>query len=89
MTDILEVLTLAMLAVAGLLALLRVGRGGSLPDKVLGADTMILVLACGIAAGAGITRTSYFLDALVIVTMLGFAGTITVARFVESRGARA
>jgi multicomponent Na+:H+ antiporter subunit F len=89
MTEFLEYATLAMLGLAGMLALLRVGRGGSLPDKVLGADTLILVLAGGVAAGAGVTRDGSFLDALVVVTMLSFVGTITVARYVERRGARA
>ena len=89
MTEVVEYATLTMLAAAGLLALLRTGRGGSLADKVLGADTLLLVLASGIAAGAGITRSSNFLDALVVVTLLSFIGTITVARYVESRGARA
>lgn len=88
MTEIIEYATMAMLATAGLLALLRVGRNGSLPDKVLGADVLILVLASGIAAGAGIARQATFLDALVVVTLLGFIGTITVARYVERRGAR-
>lgn len=89
MTETIEYLTLALLAVAGLLALVRVGRGGSLPDKVLGADTLILVLASGVAAGAGVTKDTTFLDVLVVVTLLSFAGTITVARYVERRGARA
>lgn len=89
MTEAVEYVTLTMLAIAGVLALIRIGRGGSLPDKVLGADTLILVLASGIAAGAGITRQVAFLDALVVVTMLSFVGTITVARYVERRGARA
>lgn len=89
MTEAVEFATMAMLAAAGVLALIRVGRGGSLPDKVLGADTLMLVVAAGIAAGAGVSRQTAFLDALVVVTMLGFAGTITVARYVERRGARA
>lgn len=88
MTDIIETAALAMLGLAGLLAALRVARGGSLPDKVLGADTLILAVAGGIAAGAGVTRDGSFLDALVVVTMLSFVGTITVARYVERRGAR-
>lgn len=88
MTDALEYLTLAMLALSGVLALVRVARDGSLPDKVLGADTLILVLAGGVAAGSGITHDDSFLDVLVVVTMLGFVGTITVARYVERRGAR-
>jgi multicomponent Na+:H+ antiporter subunit F len=89
MTEVLETATMGMLGLAGVLALLRVGRGGSLPDKVLGADTLILVLASGVAAGAGVTREVSFLDALVVVTLLSFVGTITVARYVERRGARA
>ena len=89
MTEVLEYATLTMLSAAIILALARVGRGGSLPDKVLGADTLILVLSSGIAAGAGITLETAFLDALVVLTLLGFIGTITVARYVERRGARA
>lgn len=89
MTEIVEYATLTMLAVAALLALARVGRDGSLPDKVLGADTLILVLASSIAAGAGISLQAGFLDALMVVTLLSFVGTITVARYVERRGARA
>ena len=61
MTEILEYAILGILAIAGLLAVARVGRGGSLPDKVLGADTLILVLASGVAAGAGVTDDATFL----------------------------
>lgn len=89
MIEFLENATMAMLAIAGVLALVRVGRDGSLPDKVLGADTLILVLASSIAAGAGVTRQASFLDSLVVVTLLSFVGTITVARYIERRGARA
>lgn len=89
MTEVFEIAALGMLGLAGVLAVIRVGRGGSLPDKVLGADTLILVVASGVAAGAGLTHDATFLDALVVVTMLSFVGTITVARYVERRGARA
>ncbi|MEQ8840107.1 MAG: monovalent cation/H+ antiporter complex subunit F [Acidimicrobiales bacterium] len=88
MTEVLEYAALAMIGLAGILALLRTGRGGSLPDKVLGADTLLLVLAAGVAADAGIRRDATFLDALVVVTVLGFVATITVARYIERRGAR-
>ncbi len=89
MTDAIEWVTLAVLSISGVLAMIRVGRGGSLPDKVLGADTLILVIASTVAAAAGITKDATFLDVLVVVTLLGFAGTITVARYIETRGARA
>ena len=89
MIDVIEYITLGMLAAAGALAVLRVGRSGSLPDKVLGTDTVIIVVASAIAAGAGIAQTANYIDALLVVTMLSFIGTITVARYVERRGGRA
>lgn len=89
MTEALEYATMSMLALAGVLSLIRVGRSGSLPDKVLGADTLIIVVASTIAAGAGVAEDPTFLDVLIVVTLLGVTGTITVARYVERRGARA
>ncbi len=89
MIDVIEYITLGMLAAAGALAVLRVGRSGSLPDKVLGLDTVTVVVASAIAAGAGIAQTASYIDALLVVTMLSFIGTITVARYVERRGGRA
>jgi multicomponent Na+:H+ antiporter subunit F len=89
MTDVLEILTLTLLGIAGLLCVVRVVRHGSIPDKVLGADTFVLVVIAGVAAGAGITAATVYLDILVAVTLLGFIATITVSRYVERRGARA
>ena len=88
MTEAIEYAVLGLLATAAVLALLRVGRGGSFPDKVLGADTLLIVLASGVAAAAGVTKDATYLDVLVVVTLLTFTGTITVARYVERRGAR-
>lgn len=89
MTDVLEILTLGLLAISGILSVARVVRDGSIPDKVLGADTFVLVVIAGVATGAGITADTAFLDILVAVTLLAFIATITVARYVERRGARA
>ena len=88
MTEVMDGVVLAVLALAGLLALGRVLRTGSLADKVLGADNLNFVVAAAVAVGAGITEDATFLDLLVVVTMLGFIGNLTVARYIEKRGAR-
>lgn len=88
MIEVVDVIVFAVLALAGLLALGRVLRGGSLADKVLGADSLNIVVAAAVAAGAGMTQDPTFLDLLVVVTMLGFIGNLTVARYIEKRGAR-
>lgn len=88
MTAIIETATLAALGLAGLLAVARVLRPGSLTDKILGADNATLVVVSAVAVGAALTEEATFLDVLVVVTLLGFIGNLTVARYVERRGAR-
>jgi multicomponent Na+:H+ antiporter subunit F len=88
MIDVLDTISLTLLALAGTLALAKVVRTGSLPDKVLGADNVNVVVIAAVAVGAGMTKDPTYLDVLVVVTMLGFIGNLTVARYVESRGAR-
>lgn len=80
-------------AFAGLLAsaamlLVRMVRGPSLADRIVALDTIVSVLVGGIAVGAVARGSGIFLDALVVTALLGFVGTVTVARYIERRGAR-
>ena len=74
------------LTVAGLLVLVRLVRGPSVPDRIVALDTLLQVVVAGIAVAAAVTREGDFLAVLVAVSLLGFLGSITVARFVERRG---
>jgi multicomponent Na+:H+ antiporter subunit F len=76
-----------ILATAGLLCLLRVLRPGSIADRIIALDALLVVLVTGIGLGALTPRGRIFLDLLVVTSLLGFLGTITVARFIERRGA--
>ena len=89
MIGAIDTLSLMLLALAGALAVARVVRTGSLADKVLGADNFNVIVIAAVAAGAGMTEDPTYLDGLVAVTMLGFIGNLTVARYIEQRGARA
>lgn len=74
------------LAVAAGMCLVRLVRGPSVPDRIVALDALLLVVVAGIAVGASITGEAFFLAVLVAVSLLGFVGTVTVARFVERRG---
>lgn len=87
-TDVLDTLALGLLAVAGVLGVWRVVRDGSIADKLLGADLLTVIVAGGVAVGAGITSSPFFLDLIVLVSALGFLAAVTVARYIEKRGAR-
>ncbi len=80
-------IALGALAVAALLCLLRLVRGGSLADRIVALDSLLVVIVSGIAVQASRTGAGTYLDVLVVAALLGFVGTITVARFIERRGA--
>lgn len=74
------------LAVSAGLCLVRLVRGPSVPDRIVALDALLLVVVAGIAIGAAVTGGGDFVAVLVAVSLLGFVGTVTVARFVERRG---
>jgi multicomponent Na+:H+ antiporter subunit F len=78
---------LAVLAVAALLFLARLVRGPSLADRIVALDGIVVTLTLGIIADAAATGQVRYLDAPVVVALLGFVGTSIVARFIERRGA--
>ncbi len=78
---------LAILCLAGVVALARVVQPGmSVADRIVALDVVLLIVVMGIAVFSVERDTGVFLDVLVVVSLLGFVGTITVARFIERRG---
>lgn len=74
------------LSISAVLCLVRLVLGPSVPDRIVALDALLYVVVSGIAVGAALTRDGSFLAVLVAVALLGFVGTVTVARFVERRG---
>lgn len=75
------------IAVSGLLCLVRLLRGPSLADRIVALDALLVIIVSGIAVDAARTGDGTYLDVLVVAALLGFVGTVNVARFIESRGA--
>lgn len=75
------------LAFAALLCLARLVRGRSVADRIVALDLLLVITVSGIAVTAVATGSGVFLDALVVTALLGFIGTVTVARYMERRGA--
>lgn len=75
-----------VLLVGGGCALVRLLRGPTLADRMVALDFLLLSIAAGIALNAAATGTGEFLDVMIIVALLGFIGSVTVARFIERRG---
>ncbi len=77
---------LVLLSLAAVLVLLRLVRGPTVPDRIVALDVLLQVIVGGIAVGAAVSGSGPFLTLLVAVALLGFVGSVTVARYVERRG---
>ncbi len=74
--------SLAMLFLAMVLALVRLLRGPSVPDRVLALDT-VFVNTVGVVLVLGIwLETSIYFEAVLIIAMMGFIGTCALAKYV-------
>jgi multicomponent Na+:H+ antiporter subunit F len=78
---------LVLLAIAAALLMVRVLVGPSVVDRVIAVDALLIVVVSGLAVNAAMTGRTTFVDAAVVVGLLGFVGTGVAARFIERRGA--
>jgi multicomponent Na+:H+ antiporter subunit F len=75
-------LAYGMLGVGALLALARLGAGPSLLDRVVATDTLLVIIAAGLAVHAGLQRDPTVVPVLVVVSLLAFVGSVSVARYI-------
>jgi multicomponent Na+:H+ antiporter subunit F len=76
-----------LLGVAALGFAYRLVRGPSVADRVVALDGLLLLVVSALAVDAARTGSGAFVDAAVVVGLLGFVGTGVAARFIEQRGA--
>ena len=75
----------AALGVGALLALVRAIRGPELADRIIALDLILLLLAGGLAAEGARNPSGTYAPILIVATLIAFAGTVLVARFIEWR----
>ena len=72
----------ALIGGGALLALVRLARGPSLLDRVVATDTLLVIIAAGLAVYAALERDPTVVPVLVVVSLLAFVGSVSVARYV-------
>lgn len=82
-----SVVALILVASGGILMALRLIVGPTLPDRILAADALVTLIT--ISVGLYIVfypdEADAFVDVMLIISVLGFLGTVAFARFVEQR----
>ncbi|MEG3616295.1 monovalent cation/H+ antiporter complex subunit F [Isoptericola haloaureus] len=83
------VVAAVMVAVAALLALVRIERGPSMLDRALGLDLLAATLVGAIAIEAAWNRRTETIPILVALSLVGFVGSVAIARFAAREPSRA
>jgi multicomponent Na+:H+ antiporter subunit F len=79
----------AMLGGGALLALVRLARGPSLLDRVVATDTLLVIISASLAVYAALARDPTLVPVLVVVALLAFVGSVSVARYIGGMIVRA
>ena len=79
------VVSMHVVGIAMLLALFRLLRGPSVPDRILALDTLfVAAIAQLVLYGMHLGSAIYF-EAALIIAMLGFVGTVVLSKYVLRR----
>lgn len=76
---------LGLLVVAGVLGVARIVRRSTLGDRAIAFDMLTSVLTCSLLVSAGYLRDGLLLDLAIVLGLLGFIVSVTIARFIEAR----
>jgi len=74
---------LPVLSTAMLLALVRLVRGPSLPDRVVALDLMATLVIGIVSAYAVATGQSAYLDVAITLALIAFLGTVAFAYYIQ------
>jgi len=71
----------ALLATSAVMLLLRITLGPTVLDRTVALDTLVAVIVAALALEAAWHRHTDTLPIIVVLTLVGFVGSVTVARF--------
>ncbi len=71
----------AMLALAAVLVLVRMTLGPTMLNRVVSMDVLVAIVISGLALDAARRQQSTTLPILLVLALLAFVGSVSVARF--------
>ncbi|MCC3296279.1 monovalent cation/H+ antiporter complex subunit F [Arthrobacter sp. zg-Y916] len=84
MTAVITIVSI-MLALSAAGAIFRIVRGPSILDRVLAADVLLAIVGGALIVDMVVNRNLDYLALLIAISLIGFIGSVTVARFVTDR----
>jgi multicomponent Na+:H+ antiporter subunit F len=85
MMEIVLTVTAVILSLAAAGAIVRIAIGPSLLDRVLASDVLLAIIGAALCIDMAVNRHLNNLMLLVALAIIGFLGSVPVARFVADR----
>ena len=79
-------IALVVLLIAATLTSSRAVRRGTIGDRAVAMDALTAIITCGLLVATALTGDAWFLDLALVLGLLAFLTSVTVARFIERRG---
>jgi multicomponent Na+:H+ antiporter subunit F len=79
--DVVLTVCAGLLGVAALLLIVRISLGPTMLDRVVALDVLVAVLIAALALEAAVRQHTTTLPVLVVLSLLGFVGSVSIARF--------
>lgn len=76
-----------LLTIGGACAVVRAERGPSMLDRTVALDIVVTTLTAGGALFAAVERRTDIVPILVVLSLVGFVGSVTIARFASAEPA--
>ncbi|GAA3417806.1 monovalent cation/H+ antiporter complex subunit F [Streptosporangium vulgare] len=76
---------LVLLAAAAAMTLYRLVRGPTMLDRAVALDVLTAVVMCAVGAEAATYREYSALPVLLVLSLLGFVGSVSLVRFFAGR----
>lgn len=75
------VVAAAMLSVAAVCTLVRMTIGPTMLDRAVALDVFVAIGICAVGLEAAANQRTFTLPLLLVLTLLGFVGSVSIARF--------
>lgn len=77
-----------LLTIGAFLAVIRAEKGPSMLDRTIALDIVVTTMIAAVAVYAAVNRRADVVPVLVVLSLVGFVGSVTIARFasVEPEG---
>jgi multicomponent K+:H+ antiporter subunit F len=85
MMDLIITSSMIVVGLAMLLALWRLVRGPSAPDRILALDTLYVSTIAEVVLLGMLVETEIYFEIALIIAMLGFFGTVVLSKYVIRR----